>query len=242
MARVFRHGRTELALSCPGYGGAAGRRRLGAAAASSGGNRRLAAALERMAMEPSEVQASIRAAKAGRAEGFQALLAAYGPRLYGYFFRATASHHDAEDMLSELMLRLIRQMKNYDDRGRFEPWLFRIAANMVRDRIRRAKANPAPASLSIDSEAGASRADQLLANTGPVADGLLAEEASGHLQRALTKLDDTTRDMILVRHFGQMSYKEIADLFQCPLGTALARVHRGLKALRRMMGRNYESD
>jgi RNA polymerase sigma-70 factor (ECF subfamily) len=140
------------------------------------------------------------------------------------------------------MLRLVSKLDKYDDRGRFEPWLFRVAANMVRDRIRRAKTNPAPTSLSIDSEAGASRADQFPANTGQVDEGLLAEEASGRLRRALTKLDDTTRDMILVRHFGQMSYKEIADLFQCPLGTALARVHRGLKALRRMMGRNYESD
>jgi RNA polymerase sigma-70 factor (ECF subfamily) len=140
------------------------------------------------------------------------------------------------------MLRLVARLDKYDDRGRFEPWLFRIAANMVRDRIRRAKANPAPASLSVDSESGASRADQFPANTGQVDERLLAEEASGRLQRALTKLDDTTRDMILVRHFGQMNYKEIADLFQCPLGTALARVHRGLKALRRMIGRDYESD
>jgi RNA polymerase sigma factor (sigma-70 family) len=193
-------------------------------------------------MEPERLRAVIVSAQAGDSSAYRELLDTYGRRLYGYFLRATGSHHDAEDLLGEVMLRLVARLDKYDDRGRFEPWLFRIAANMVRDRIRRAKANPAPASLSIDSEAGASRADQLLANTGQVDERLLAEEASGRLRRALTKLDDTTRDMILVRHFGQMNYKEIADLFQCPLGTALARVHRGLKALRRMMGRNYESD
>ena len=181
-------------------------------------------------------------AQAGDPGAYRELLDMYGRRLYGYFLRATGSHHDAEDLLGEVMLRLVSKLDKYDDRGRFEPWLFRIAANMVRDRIRRSKANPMPASLSIDSEAGASRADQLMAETGRIDAGLLAEETSEQLQRALLRLDETTREMILVRHFGQMSFKEIADLFQCPLGTALARVHRGLKALRRMMGADYESD
>lgn len=193
-------------------------------------------------MEPEQLRAIIVSAQAGDSSAYRELLDTYGRRLYGYFLRATGSHHDAEDLLGEVMLRLVSRLDKYDDRGRFEPWLFRIAANMVRDRIRRVKASPTPSSLSMDSEAGTSRADQLLADTGPVDEGLLAEEASGNLQRALMKLDDTTRNMILVRHFGQMNYKEIADLFQCPLGTALARVHRGLKALRRIMDKDYESD
>ena len=170
------------------------------------------------------------------------MLDAYGRRLYGYFLRAIGNHHDAEDLLGELMLKLVAKLDKYDDRGRFEPWLFRIASNMVRDRIRRVKANPKPASLSIESDTGTSRADQLLAETGPIEDGLLAEESSELLQQALLKLDETTREMILVRHFSQMSYKEIADLFQCPLGTALARVHRGLKTLRRIMSADDEPD
>jgi RNA polymerase sigma-70 factor (ECF subfamily) len=193
-------------------------------------------------MEPEQLRAVIVSAQAGDSSAYRELLDAYGRRLYGYFLRATGSHHDAEDLLGEVMLRLVSRLDKYDDRGRFEPWLFRVAANMVRDRIRRTKANPTPTSLSIDSEAGTSRADQLLADTERVDEGILAEEASGRLQQALMKLDDTTRDMILVRHFGQMNYKEIAELFQCPLGTALARVHRGLKALRRMMSKDYESD
>lgn len=193
-------------------------------------------------MEPEQLRAVIVSAQAGDSGAYRELLDTYGRRLYGYFLRATGSHHDAEDLLGEVMLRLVSRLDKYDDRGRFEPWLFRVAANMVRDRIRRAKANPTPTSLSIDSEAGTSRADQLLADTERVDEGILAEEASVQLQQALMKLDDTTRDMILVRHFGQMNYKEIAELFQCPLGTALARVHRGLKALRRMMSKDHESD
>jgi len=178
----------------------------------------------------------IASAQAGEPRGYEALLEIYGPRLYGYFFRATGSHHDAEDLLGELTLRLVRRLSSYDDRGRFEPWLFRIAANMVRDRIRRIRANPRPMSLTAEDDSGQTLVEQLPARKFDADAGLVAAEMSAKLQAALEKLDETTRQMILLRHFGEMTFKEIAEVFDCPLGTALARVHRGLRALRGWMG------
>ena len=88
-------------------------------------------------MDPERLQRAISGAQAGRPEAYRALLEAYWPRLYGYFLRATGNHHDAEDLLGDLGLRMVRQLKSYREQGRFDHWLFRIAANMVRDRIRR---------------------------------------------------------------------------------------------------------
>jgi len=187
-------------------------------------------------MEPSQLRAVIASARNGSAEGYETLLRVYGPRLYGYFFRATGRHHDAEDLLGEVMLRLVRELKNYDDRGRFEPWLFRIAANLVRDRIRRTRANPPPISISDEGDAASPLTDSLTGEHVPVEAGLLAGDASASLQAALERLEPRTRHMILLRYFGQMSFREIADLYQCPLGTVLAKVHRGLAALRKLMG------
>jgi RNA polymerase sigma-70 factor (ECF subfamily) len=193
-------------------------------------------------MESERLRAVIVSAQAGDAEAYRQLLDGYGPRLYGYFLRATGRHHDAEDMLGELMVRLVAKLQDYDDRGRFEPWLFRIAANMVRDRIRRMRTSPPPLSLSAEGESGKTRAEQIVAETGGIEAGLLAEEASADLHQALAKLDVTTREMILLRHFGQMSFKEIAEVFDCPLGTALAKVHRGLRALRRLLDTEYDTN
>jgi RNA polymerase sigma-70 factor (ECF subfamily) len=187
-------------------------------------------------MGSQQLRAWIASAQVGDPEAYRALLEAYGQRLYGYFLRATGRHHDAEDLLGELMVRLVSKLKSYDDRGRFEPWLFRIAANMVRDRIRRVRSSPEPASLSAEGDGGSSLGDSVPAPHQDAGGGLLAEEASVKLQAALARLDITTREMIMLRHFGQMSFREIADLFDCPLGTALARVHRGLKTLRDLMG------
>jgi len=186
-------------------------------------------------MEIQQLRAVIESAKAGEAQGFERLLELYAKRLYGYFFRATASHHDAEDLLSELMLRLVRTLGNYQHRGRFEPWLFRIAANMVRDRIRRRKARPTPISLSAQSDTGQTLGEQMPGRSVEIDGHMLAGEVSQALQISLERLDVTTREMILLRYFGEMSFKELADVFECPIGTVLARVHRGLKALRKIM-------
>ena len=186
-------------------------------------------------MEAERLREMIARAQANQAEGYEQLLAAYGVRLYRYFCRATGSHHDSEDLLGELMLRLVRTLKDYDDRGKFEPWLFRIASNMVRDRIRRKVANPAPAGGLGQPDGG--RADQELAGPAVAVDAaILASETSIELRQALERLDPTVRDMILLRHFGEMSFREIAQLYRCPMGTVLARVHRGLKALRKLIG------
>ena len=186
-------------------------------------------------MEPDRLRAAIASAQADEAEGYEALLGVYGPRLYGYFFRATGNHHDAEDLLGDLLLRLVRRLRDYDDRGRFEPWLFRIAANMVRDRIRRAKVRPSITSLAVEGE-GSALGDELPGRYQPADGALLAREASAELQEALEKLDATTREMVILRHFGELSFKEIAEIFGCPLGTALAKVHRGVRTMRRLLG------
>ena len=133
-----------------------------------------------------------------------------------------------------MALRLVRRLKSYDDRGRFEPWLFRIAANLIRDRFRRLKVRPTPASLSGDGE------DEGLTGriAGPaeaVDHGLVAADASTALNRAMANLETTTREMILLRHFSEMSFRDIAEIYDCPIGTVLARVHRGLRALRGIM-------
>ncbi len=193
-------------------------------------------------MEPDRLRRIIASAAAGEEEGYRALLESYGKRLFAYFYRATASYHDSEDLLGELMLRLVRRLKDYVDQGRFEPWLFRIAANMVRDRIRRRKS--AATMVPLEGEGGWGRvsSDHPVPRDVQVDAKLLLTEASERLNDALAKLDETTREMILLRHFGEMSFKEIADVFQCPLGTALAKVHRGLRKLRELMSEEDGSE
>jgi len=183
---------------------------------------------------------TISAAQAGSEAAYQELLASYGPRLYGFFLRSTGNSHDAEDLLSEMMVRLVQRLGKYEDRGRFDQWLFRIAGNLVRDRFRRQKVRPAVGSLHVTDQAGRELADKLPSAGEPVGAELELAEDSERLTEALGKLDEKTRSVLLLRHFGQLSFKQIAEIQGCPLGTALARAHRGLAALRKMMANGAE--
>ena len=190
-------------------------------------------------MEPDRLRAIISAARAGSDWAYREILATFGPRLYGFFYRATRSSHDAEDLLGELMLRLVRRLPDYDEQGRFEPWLFSIAANLVRDRIRRAQVRPTAVSLDAETGSGSALAETLADVDRPVEAGLIRAEVMEDLDRALQRLEPEARSMVLLRHFGQMSFREIAEVFQCPVGTVLAKVHRSLKALRASLERAH---
>lgn len=164
----------------------------------------------------------------------------YSRRLYGYFLRSSGNHHDAEDMLSELTVRLVRNLPGYDDRGRFDAWLFRVSANIARDRIRRQKVRGSEISLAgLDDDDPGLQA-RLTADDVSAATVFEQAQARRRLAEVIGQLDHDTRQMILLRHFGQLSFREIAQQLGCPLGTVLARVHRGLRRLRKMMGEEYD--
>src|SRR6056297_3556909 len=91
-----------------------------------------------------------------RAGFITGVLDRYGSRLYGYFLRSTGRPADADDLLGELMLRVVRQAGQYDEQGRLEHWLFRMAANLARDRVRRQATRPTAVSLAKTDVAGRS--------------------------------------------------------------------------------------
>lgn len=170
---------------------------------------------------------------------FDALVELYGPRLYGFFYRWTGRREEAEDLLQEVFLRIVRRLPDYVHDGRFEAWLFRIAANLGRDWIRRLRRTPPTATLAgypgDDGQAADSAYLPRDTRTGSPEQPLIRREEVGRLQRALQQLGEAEREVVMLRHYGELSFAEIADLMSTPIGTALARGHRGLAKLRRMM-------
>lgn len=180
---------------------------------------------------------SLRVIIAGAQRGDQAALAAlvdrYAGRLFGFFYRMTGRRDDAEEMMQEVFLRVVRMIGAYSDQGRFEPWLFRIAANLTRDRIRRDRRSPLVSMAEPDDPDADPLPGAFTAQT-PTELTEQSEEID-RLNAALTRLPEAERQVVMLRHFSQMSFKEIAELMGTPLGTALARAHRGLARLRTLM-------
>ncbi|MFH0983864.1 MAG: sigma-70 family RNA polymerase sigma factor [Planctomycetota bacterium] len=175
-------------------------------------------------------------------EAYDELVDAYGQRLFGFLYRLTGSREDAEDLLQEVYLRVVRTLPDYTHEGRFEGWLFRIAANLGRDRIRRARRSPSILPMSAAREDG----DFDVGTEWDRSDGgeaspdrpLIRREQIDSMQAALEQLPAAEREVIMLRHYSALSFAEIAELMGTPLGTALARAHRGLAKLRRILESN----
>ena len=132
-------------------------------------------------------------------------------------------------------MRLLENIGQYTEENRFEHWLFRIAANLVRDRYRRrARQNAAWTKL-----AGGGAEMETPAAERPDERAQAAEEYD-RLNQALEQLGETDRQIIMLRHYGGLSFKEIAEIYQMPIGTALSKVHRGLKQLREILTGNED--
>jgi len=182
-------------------------------------------------MKQDELDRQIQDAQQGRSDALSWLVREYSPRLYGYFFRVCGSGSDAEDLVQELFVRVVKNIKGYRHENKFEHWLFRIAANLARDRARNLVRRGTVVSLEGE--------EQVLDRQKNPHERLDVDEQCTSLQQALKKLPELDREIIMLRHYSQMSFKEIAEQFKLPIGTVLAKVHRGLKRLRKSMS-DYE--
>lgn len=171
---------------------------------------------------------------------FDALVDIYAARLYGFMYRFTGGREDAEDLVQELFLRVVRTIPTYEHDNRFDAWLFRVAGNLARDWVRRTRRTPATASLNSGDEIGTNgRQIQPTAGRQSTAGPdhrLRTVEDLDQLQNAMARLSQSEREVILLRHYGQMTFSEIAEMMEIPLGTALAKSHRALAKLREWMG------
>jgi RNA polymerase sigma-70 factor (ECF subfamily) len=177
-------------------------------------------------MGPSvELTRIIDGCKSGDAESFARVVDVYSGRLYGYFYRLTGDRNLSDELLSELFVRLVEKIGTYKG-GSFESWLFRIASNIFHDHLRSRKRRR----KLLDS-----RRSELEIQTPEPKISDVKDEQLDRLQVQLNRLDADTRELIMLRFYSELSFKEIAEARSEPIGTALSKLHRGLKKLRELM-------
>jgi RNA polymerase sigma-70 factor (ECF subfamily) len=177
-------------------------------------------------MGPSvELTQIIDGCKSGDAASFARVVDMYSGRLYGYFYRLTGDRSLSDELLSELYMRLVEKIRTYKG-GSFESWLFRIASNIFHDYLRCRKRRR----KLLESK----RSDVEFATPEPkVSDA--KDEKLDKLQFQLARLDSDTKELIMLRFYSELSFKEIAGMRSEPIGTTLSKLHRGLKKLRELM-------
>ena len=161
--------------------------------------------------------------KHGDSKCFSQVVDMYASRCYGYFYRLTGNNDVSDELLSELFVKLVEKIVSYKG-GSFDGWIFKIASNVFHDYLRSKQ-----------------RRKKLLDVQKKQLESCVTEpkqsnnEQIDKLQIQLKRLDADTRELIMLRFYSQLSFKEIAAMRSEPIGTTLAKLHRGLKKLRELM-------
>ena len=185
---------------------------------------------------------------AGDAEAFAPIVERYERRLFGYFMTLVNDPSSAADLAQETFVRAYRAAGRYRESGRFEAWLFRIAANLVRSDRRRASRRGLHLSLD-DAPAGSGDGLALVAGaaTAPRAAEPSPDESTWRaeireaLEQALPRVPFLFRQAVLLRDLEGWSYREIAEMLEIEEGTAKSRAHRGRMRLRALLAPAFES-
>ncbi len=169
----------------------------------------------------------INACRRGNNEAFSKLVDIYSTRCYGYFYRLTGNTADSNDLLGELFLKLVEKIRSFRG-GSFEKWLFTVASNIFHDFLRQKYQRKKLLDRKVE---------QFSSDTpshGPDA------ELLDRLGEKLAKLDPDTAELLILRFYGRLSFKELAEMRSEPIGTTLSKVHRGLKKLGELMREKNE--
>ncbi len=163
--------------------------------------------------------------RAGDVEAFQELVHRYQRRLFGLCYRLLGRYHDAEDACQEAFLRAFRALDRYDPGRPFDRWLLTIAANCCVSMLRRRR--PRRELAENDFEDGVT---SVPVSASP-AEEVQTREFAGAVAQAIDGLSETYRVPFVLLHQEDMTYADIADALDLPLGTVKSRVHRARKML-----------
>ncbi len=177
----------------------------------------------------------------GGAEAFDQLLERYGKPLYNFIFRMLGNKAQSEDVLQEVFLRVIRNVQRYEMKGKFKSWLFTIANHLAISELRHSSKRK---SLSLDqgisTDEGEVRLGDMVGDERYLPDVMVErKELREKLDEAIQLLPVEQRQVLMMRHFSELSFKEIADAVGCPINTALGRMYYALKNMRKKLKESY---
>jgi len=183
------------------------------------------------------LDATLAAAASGDSDAWRRLIDAYSGRVFGLVYRMCGDRELAEEITQATFVKLVQKLGDYQETGRFESWLFRIASNGLRDEMRRRKrqatatdfATLPPESLGPDAAAD------------PPDRPLTEREERQALARAIAELPEADQQVLHLHYTAGLGYQQIAETLGQPIGTVLARGHRALKKLRDRLQRCHSA-
>ncbi len=168
----------------------------------------------------------------GNESAFEALLSRHKDRIYTQVYMLVRDEELANDIFQETFVKVIRTLKlgRYNEEGKFLPWVMRIAHNLSIDHFRRSKKMPfVRENEDYDPFAAIPRDEK------NVEDQWIDDVINDDVRKLVDELPEEQREVVMMRHYGGMSFKEIAERSNVSINTSLGRMRYALINMRKMI-------
>lgn len=168
----------------------------------------------------------------GNSEALSSLVERYKDKIFTSIYLLVKDKYLAEDLFQDTFIKVIDTINSgrYTDEGKFLPWVMRIAHNLCVDHFRKVKRSP-----SIKTSDNHDIFEVLNFSEAGADEKIMQGQSHERVRKMLDMLPDDQKEVIVMRHFADLSFKEIAKLTDCSINTALGRMRYGLINLRKMM-------
>jgi len=170
--------------------------------------------------------------KVGNEEAFEELVERHKSRIYTSIYLIVKDKYLAEDIMQETFIKTINTIKkgNYNEEGKFLPWIMRIAHNLSVDHFRKSKRFPV-----VVMEDGSRVLNSLEFSDAPFETTHIQNELHSKIRDLIQQLPDNQKQVLIMRHYMGLSFQDIAENTDVSINTALGRMRYALINLRKQM-------
>ena len=168
----------------------------------------------------------------GNSQALEVLINRYKDKIFTSINFLVKDKYLAEDLFQDVFIKVIDTIRanRYTEEGKFLPWALRIAHNLCVDHFRKVKRTPA-----IKTSEGTDIFELINMSESSAEVTMMQGQSHDRVRKLLEMLPEEQREVIVLRHYADLSFKEIAEMTNCSINTALGRMRYGLINMRKMM-------
>lgn len=187
--------------------------------------------MKRSLQSPLEDKDLVKGFMAGNDQYFEILLARYKSKIFTTIYLIVKDRTLAEDLFQEVMIKVVRMIRagSYNEEGKFLPWVVRIARNLAIDYFRKQQRTPV---VHETDDFDIFNSAQLTDKNAE--DEIIKEENARYVKEMIQKLPEKQREVLIMRTYADLSFKEIAALTDVSINTALGRMRYALLNLKKL--------
>lgn len=171
----------------------------------------------------------------GNEAALSTLIKRHESKIYGFIYSKIADRDISNDIFQDTFIKVIKTLKSnsYNEEGKFLPWVMRISHNLIVDHFRKTKKMPMYRETEEFSIFSVMSDDSLT-----IESKMIAEQVEVDLKKLIEELPDDQKEVLLMRMYQDMSFKEISELTDVSINTALGRMRYALMNLRKIIDKH----